>query len=57
MTAYDRNDPNELRRISELKGYGVLDSANEPEFDKIVKNAARIFGAPIALYSDRKRTC
>lgn len=34
-----------------LKGYGVLDSANEPEFDSIVREAAISLGTSIALVS------
>lgn len=36
---------------TELKGYGVLDTPNEPEFDAIVKEAANVMGVPIALIS------
>ena len=37
--------------MSALKGYGVLDTPNEAEFDKIVREAAAILGTPIALIS------
>lgn len=47
----DSNDAEERRRIAELNGYGLLDTENEPEFDEIVKSAARVFGTPIALIS------
>ena len=42
---------NEAQRISALKGYGVLDTPNEPQFDAIVRDAAKRLGAPIALIS------
>ena len=41
----------ESERVSALKGYGVLDTPNEPQFDSIVRDAAKRFGAPIALIS------
>lgn len=41
----------ENERISALKGYGVLDTPNETEFDEIVRKAARVLGSPIALIS------
>lgn len=39
------------RRVEALNGYGVLDTPNEPEFDRIVQDAAAVLGAPIALIS------
>lgn len=41
----------ESGRIAELKGYGLLDTENEPEFDDIVREAATEYGVPIALIS------
>ena len=41
----------ERERQQSLTGYGVLDTPNELHFDSIVKNAARILGASIALIS------
>lgn len=41
----------ENRRVNELKAYGILDTKNEPEFDRIVRRAAQMFEAPIALIS------
>lgn len=38
-------------RVSALKGYGVLDTPNEPQFDSIVRDAAKRLDAPIALIS------
>lgn len=38
-------------RLAALKGYGVLDTPNEPEFDAIVRQAAAYFDAPVALVS------
>ncbi|MHA6718580.1 GAF domain-containing protein [Sphingomonas sp. RS6] len=43
--------PDEARRVAELKGYGVLDTPNEAEFDAIVREAAAALGVPIALIS------
>ena len=41
----------ERKRVEELKGYGVLDTPNEAEFDEIVQEAAAILGTPVALIS------
>ena len=41
----------EQARLAALKGYGVLDTPNEAEFDDIVREAARVLGTPIALIS------
>lgn len=41
----------ELSRLQELLGYGVLDTPNEPEFDSIVHKAASICRTPYALIS------
>lgn len=49
MADYQPSDQDECGRISALKGYGVLDTPNEAEFDCIVREAAASFGAPIAL--------
>lgn len=38
-------------RLSALKGYGVLDTPNEVQFDAIVRDAAKALGTPIALIS------
>lgn len=43
--------PDEPARLAELKGYGVLDTPNEAEFDAIVREAAAALGVPIALIS------
>lgn len=44
-------DHQEGTRLAELKGYGLLDTPNEPEFDAIVREAARELRSPIALIS------
>lgn len=41
----------ESDRLAALRGYGVLDTPNEPEFDAIVREAASLLGAPTALIS------
>ena len=41
----------ERARCAELRGYGVLDTANEPAFDDLVRQAAAACGTPIALIS------
>ena len=38
-------------RLAALRGYGILDTPPEPEFDAIVREAAQSFDAPIALIS------
>ncbi|WP_322966056.1 GAF domain-containing protein [Sphingomonas fuzhouensis] len=38
-------------RLTALKGYGVLDTPNEVQFDAIVRDAARTLRTPIALIS------
>ena len=42
---------NESSRVSALRGYRLLDTASEPEFDEIVREAADALDAPIALIS------
>lgn len=37
--------------LDQLRGYGVLDTPNEPEFDALVRRAAEITGTPMALIS------
>ena len=44
-------DREEEGRLAELKAYGALDTPNEPEFDAIVREAARRLRSPIALIS------
>jgi PAS domain S-box-containing protein len=39
----------ELERLAALDRYGILDTPREPEFDDIVRLAADIFEAPIAV--------
>ena len=48
---------NEAERLSTLQEYGILDTEPEQAFDDIVKLAARICGAPIAVVNliDRGR--
>jgi GAF domain-containing protein len=41
----------EEQRLAALRGYGVLDTPNEPQFDAIVRTAATFFDVPIALIS------
>ncbi len=41
----------ERRRLATLRGYGILDTPSEPEFDRIVCEASIYLGAPIALIS------
>lgn len=43
--------PNEDERLRALSGYGAVDTAPEPELDRIVRLAATLFDAPIALVS------
>lgn len=38
-------------RNETLRGYGVLDTPNEPDFDAVVREAAKVLGTPIALIS------
>lgn len=48
---------NEPRRLQALRQYRILDTAPEPCFDKIVRQAAARFKTPIAIFSliDEKR--
>ena len=41
----------ERDRVATLKGYGIMDSPNEPEFDIIVRETKQALGAPIVLVS------
>ncbi len=43
--------PDEAERLAVLRGFEVLDTSPESEFDDIAKAAAYIFQAPIALVS------
>jgi diguanylate cyclase len=42
---------NEAERLNALRRYGILDTASEPEFDRITQLAARLFDVPMALVS------
>lgn len=44
-------DQPEPARVAALKSYGILDTPNEVEFDRIVRRAAQILHTPIALIS------
>ncbi len=44
-------DDSDRAGVAALSGYGILDTPNEPEFDEIVREAARTFGTSIALIS------
>lgn len=46
-----QRDEEERRRLETLRGYGILDTPNEPEFDAIVHKAAQVCRTPIALIS------
>jgi GAF domain-containing protein len=41
----------EEQRLEALRGYGIVDTPNEPQFDAIVRSAATFFSVPIALIS------
>lgn len=41
----------EAARLATLQGYGILDTPNEPEFDRIVRNVASTFRVRSALVS------
>ena len=41
----------EIARLAALRDYDALDTTGEPEFDRIVKLAARLFDVPIVLIS------
>jgi GAF domain-containing protein len=41
----------ETERLQSLRGYRLLDTPSEPEFDAIVRTAAEALDAPIALIS------
>jgi signal transduction histidine kinase len=42
---------NEAQRLASLRDYGILDTPAEPRYDDLVKIAAAICGAPIAMVS------
>jgi PAS domain S-box-containing protein len=44
-------DPSELARLAALRRYRILDTPEEPEFDRIARLAARLLRAPIGLVS------
>ncbi|MBN8808322.1 MAG: GAF domain-containing protein [Sphingomonas sp.] len=41
----------EAERVATLKSYGILDTPNEPDFDRLVRAMAHSFGVPRALIS------
>ena len=41
----------ETDRIAALRGYSILDTPAEPEFDALVQQAAALMETPIALIS------
>ncbi|HET6229389.1 MAG TPA: PAS domain S-box protein, partial [Longimicrobiaceae bacterium] len=41
--------PHEQERLAALRGYGVLDTPPEPEFDSLTRLASQICGTPMAL--------
>ena len=45
------DDREEAARLAALRGYGLLDTPNEAEFDAIVREAALAMNAPVALIS------
>jgi len=51
MTDDPTSTDDETERVAQLRAYGVLDTPNEPAFDRLVRQAARMFDAPIALIS------
>ncbi|GGY15515.1 diguanylate cyclase [Massilia dura] len=61
MSAPFPSDPplpaNEVGRIAALHSLRLLDSAPEPEFDRITRLASRLLGVPVTLFSlvDRDR--
>ena len=51
MALADLAMTDDTKRLDALRGYGILDSPNEPEFDAIVRAAAEALHTPIALIS------
>jgi hypothetical protein len=47
IEAKKMGDLDEVRRLTILRGYGVSDTAPEPEFDELAKGAHLSVGAPI----------
>lgn len=41
----------EAERLATLRGYGILDTPNEPDFDRLVRRVATHFGVHSALIS------
>lgn len=41
----------EEMRLAALDRYNILDTAPEPQFDRLVKLAARVFDVPMAMIS------
>ena len=44
-------EPEEQARVATLKSYGLLDTPNEPAFDRIVLETKQALGMPIVLIS------
>jgi diguanylate cyclase (GGDEF)-like protein/PAS domain S-box-containing protein len=45
------DNPNEANRLKALQGYDILDSNPEEDYDRLVRLAATLFGAPMAALS------
>lgn len=45
------DDQAERDRVATLRGYGLLDTPNEPMFDRIVRQARQLLDVPIVLIS------
>lgn len=51
MSDLSPDQTREMARLAVLRGYGILDTPNEPEFDRLVRRVAHMFNMPIALIS------
>jgi diguanylate cyclase (GGDEF)-like protein/PAS domain S-box-containing protein len=51
VQSIDKPDDTELERVEKLRGFAILDTPQEHEFDAIVMLAQRVLDVPIALVS------
>ncbi|WP_260604404.1 GGDEF domain-containing protein [Pandoraea apista] len=51
LTPAGGDSPNEAERLAALRRYEILDTPPEPAFDRIVRLASYVLGAPISLVS------
>lgn len=55
VQSIDKPDYAELERVEKLRGFAILDTPQEHEFDAIVMLTQRVLDVPISLVDDRRQ--